>query len=359
MARRQAWCPRCDELRAARAGAGCPTCSSTLLPVPTAERRPTPAGWRAATGARLRALLPAARALAAGLAVLALLGGAFAAGRVTRATPTAGQAGPGTTEPADTTVPPGDQVPLAGGDFHWSSQSRKGLTLVLQRIEVRRRSTVLTVGTDGLRGDQAIVALHGVSITDPDGHELLPGGPLDGEPIGSGAVGSNLVEIVLPSPVDHLGSVAAMAVGGVTVTDHVAEAAHGTLVDRGLRLSDGGPVPLPATCAGCHLEVRCTDGCRTMQVAASAYRHRDVVVVLTPKGPRSASVLSGGPEVLAIDDTTSSNVQPQVNVEPDGTTAVRFPAAAVATGRAGPFRFTLSVEADLGREVRGPWRMHG
>jgi hypothetical protein len=357
MARRQAWCARCDELRAARAGSRCPTCSSTLLPVPAAERRATPAGWGAVAGARLRALLPAARAVAAGLAVLAVLGGAFTAGRVTRTTPSAGQVAPGATLPTDTTVPAGDQVPLAGGDYQWRSQPRKGLTLTLQRIEVRRRSTVLTVGVDGLRPGQAVVALHGVSVTDRQGHELAPGAPLDAEPAGGSAFGNDVVEVVLPSPVEHLGSVAAMTVRGVTLTDHIAEKARGTLVDRGLRRSESGPVTPPATCKGCRLEVHCAS-CRTMQVTAWAYRHQDVVVVLAPKGPPSASVLlSGAPQVLASDDATSSDTQPQVNAEPDGTTAVRFPAAAVATGGSGPFRFTLIVEADLGREVSGPWRM--
>ena len=34
---RQAWCPRCDEVRGARAGASCPVCGRQLLAMPPAR----------------------------------------------------------------------------------------------------------------------------------------------------------------------------------------------------------------------------------------------------------------------------------------------------------------------------------
>ncbi len=126
--RRAAWCPRCDELRTARAGTRCPACGSTLLPVPTGER-PAGGGWRAAAGAeRLRALFPAIRTLGTGLVVVAVVAGAFAAGRATQATPAAVQAAPSTTEP-DTGQP--DQGLATRGDsfYNWPSRQRAGLTL--------------------------------------------------------------------------------------------------------------------------------------------------------------------------------------------------------------------------------------
>src|SRR4029453_7814261 len=108
---RQAWCPRCDEVRAARPGADCPVCGPRLLGVPAgrpgqppargpppAPGPPRPGGANRLLGG-LRALAPAATAVGVALLVLAVVASAFAAGRLTRTTPAAPAAAPTTTLP--------------------------------------------------------------------------------------------------------------------------------------------------------------------------------------------------------------------------------------------------------------------
>lgn len=355
MARRQAWCPRCDELRPARAGSPCPACSSTLLRLPSAERRPTPAGWWDAATGRLRALLPAARTLAAGLAVVAVVAGAFAAGRVTRTTPSAG---PVASSPTETT---GDDLgPATRGDltYGWPSPERNQLSLTLQRIQVRERGSTLTVRVDGLADGETVMGLRGVSVTDKDGGQLLRGGPVGFAPASDDGRGGPEAEVLVRSPVDRLAAVAAVTVQGIFVTNQVLEEAEGTLVHPGLRPSDESievKVP-PATCRGCGVKVRCRN-CPTMAVAASDYRRRDVVILLTPKGPLTRSVLSGGPQVTIANALT--DIQPTVSSGPDGTTAVRFDGASLAADSPGRYKFMVSVQGHLEREVSGPWRMSG
>jgi len=353
---RQAWCPRCDELRSARAGSPCPACSSTLLRLPAGERRPTPAGWVAAALDGLRALLPAARTLVVGLAVVAVVAGAFAAGRVTRATPSAG---PVTTSPTETTVD--DSGPATGGDsvYGWPSREQNKLSLTLDRIQVRERNSTLTVKVRGLAADETVVGLRGVSVTGKDGGQLLRGGPVEFTPSNDNGFSSQRqVDVLLPGPVEPLAAVAAVTVQGVWVTREVSEEALGTLVHPGLRRLDESvqvEVP-PPTCRGCSLEVRCTS-CQTMQVAGTDYRRRNVVFLLTPKGPRSESILrSAPPQVVIVNAAT--DFQPTVNAGPDGTTAVRFDAAELAgDGSGGRYRFRVTVQSRIEREVAGPWRM--
>ncbi len=357
MAGRQAWCPRCDELRSARAGSPCPACSSTLLRLPSAERRPTPAGWQAAATGRLRALLPAATTLAVGLAVVAVVAGAFAAGRVTRTTPSAGPVASVPTETASD-----DSGPPTGGDsvYRWTSRQQGKLTLTLERIQVREQGSTLTVDVDGLAPGEAVMGLRGVSITDKDGGQLLRGGPIDYAPTTDSGTDGGATEVILRSPVEPLAAVAAVTVQGVFVTDQTAEEAEGTLVHPGLRPSDEPirPETPPVSCPGCRVSVRCTR-CRTMQVAASDYRRRDVVILLTPKGPRAQSVL--GPDVVEVTIVNATtDIQPTVSTGPDGTTAVRFPAEALASdGGGGRHDFLVSVQSHLEHQVVGPWRMRG
>src|SRR4029450_12177389 len=94
---RQAWCPRCDEVRTARPGADCPVCGRRLLAVPAERPRPPRPGRAARPLGRLRALAPAAAAVGVALLVLAVVASAFAAGRLTRTTPAAPAAAPTTT----------------------------------------------------------------------------------------------------------------------------------------------------------------------------------------------------------------------------------------------------------------------
>ncbi|HYT27208.1 MAG TPA: hypothetical protein VEP73_12070, partial [Actinomycetota bacterium] len=292
-----------------------------------------------------------------GLVVVAVVAGAFAAGRATQATPAAVQAAPSTTEP-DTGQP--DQGLATRGDsfYNWPSRQRAGLTLTLERIEVSERRTTITVGVGGLGQGQSIAGLHGITVTDRAGRQLLGTGPAEPADTERDAGGDqHVARVTVPGGIGDLAAVAAMTVQGVTVASRLDELAKGTLVDPHLSASDVRPPP--ATCGGCRLDVRCTR-CRTMRVVAFAYRHADVVVVLAPKGPRPASVLGGGsPQVLVSDDLTSSDVQPAVSAAPDGTTAVRFEARAldVGGGARRAHGFSIDVQDNLAREVQGPWQM--
>ena len=64
---RQAWCPRCDEVRAAKAGASCPVCGRQLLAVPPARPGQPQPGRADRLARRLRALVPAAAAVGVAL----------------------------------------------------------------------------------------------------------------------------------------------------------------------------------------------------------------------------------------------------------------------------------------------------
>ncbi|MFL6218609.1 MAG: hypothetical protein ACJ742_08680, partial [Actinomycetes bacterium] len=64
---RQAWCPRCDEVRAARPGTACPVCGRRLLTMPPARPGRPPPGPAARAARRRRALAPRARAVGVAL----------------------------------------------------------------------------------------------------------------------------------------------------------------------------------------------------------------------------------------------------------------------------------------------------
>lgn len=352
MARQRAWCPRCDELRSARPGAPCPACSSTLLRLPGEPRPTTRGGWRAAAAERLRALLPAGRSLAVGLAVAAVVAVGFAAGRATRTTPSAG---PVAAAPTETT---GDaRGPATGGTayYNWTSRPQGKLTLTLQRIEVRQRGSSLTVSVDGLPRGERLAALTGVSVTDKDGRQLIQGGPVQAASAADNGGGSE-AEVLLRGVVEPLAAVAAVTVQGVFLADVTTEEAMGTLVDPGLPPAfDTTPAEVPpATCPGCRLAVRCTS-CATMEVAAFDYRRRDVVILLAPKGPRARSVLANAQPEVTIGNA-ATDLQPTVSSAPDGTVAVRFAAEALG-GERDRREFLVSVRGRLEREVTGPWRM--
>ncbi|HET6749326.1 MAG TPA: hypothetical protein VFL71_08690, partial [Actinomycetes bacterium] len=75
-------------MRAARPGAACPVCGRAgLLAVPAAVPGQPRASLGSRAGSRLRALLPAARTGGVVVLVVAAAAGAFAAGRLTRQTP--------------------------------------------------------------------------------------------------------------------------------------------------------------------------------------------------------------------------------------------------------------------------------
>src|SRR4029453_2541660 len=104
---RQAWCPRCDEVRAARPGTACPVCGRRLLTVPPARPGQPQPGPADRPARRLRALAPLAGAVGVALLVLAVVGSALVAGRLTRTTPSAPAVAPTTPGPGSPAEGPG------------------------------------------------------------------------------------------------------------------------------------------------------------------------------------------------------------------------------------------------------------
>src|SRR5215218_10245288 len=229
---RQAWCPRCDEVRAAKAGASCPVCGRQLLAVPPA-RPGQPQPGRADRLARwLRALVPAAAAVGVACLVLVVVASAFAAGRLTRTTPSAPAAAPTTTVPGFL-----DEGPETGRrDFNWNAQSG-GITVMLRSITVGSSFTRLELHVDGVRRGRDISALDRLRIRDLDGRDLLAGGVIDHIATAASrpALGGGLdTEVVLDRLLDQQ-AVAAVELGGLTVARGVGEELRASLLDPELR----------------------------------------------------------------------------------------------------------------------------
>ena len=211
---RQSWCPRCDEVRAARPGAACTVCGRQLLAVPPARPgQPQPGRGQLVTR-RLRALAPAAAAGGVALLVLAVVASAFAAGRLTRTTPSAPAA-------ASVTTAPGflDEGPETGRrEFGWEARDSE-LTVELRSLTAGTGFTRLELHVDGVRQGREISALEGLRIRDADGKDLL----LEGEvariataasrPAPGGGIDT---EVVLERPLDPQ-AVAAVELRGLTV----------------------------------------------------------------------------------------------------------------------------------------------
>src|SRR4029450_9135566 len=144
---RQAWCPRCDEVRAGRPGAACPVCGRQLLRVPPAPPGHPEPGPAARAPRRARALLPLAGAVGVALRVLAVVGSAFVAGRLTRTTPSAPAAAP-------TSTPPDlldDEGPDTGRrDVDWQARAG-GITVKLRSLTVGTGFSRLELHVDGGR----------------------------------------------------------------------------------------------------------------------------------------------------------------------------------------------------------------
>jgi hypothetical protein len=356
--RRQAWCPRCDELRPARPGAACPVCGRGLLPLPAA-RTPEPrgAGPAARAATRLAGLLPALRAASTGLVVLAVVAGTFAAGRVTRATPTTPQAAPATTAP-----PFADQGPLAGRRvFGWHAE-RSGVGVTLEQIEVGSTFTRVDLNVDGLAAGESVTAVHGLRILDARGRDLAPSMRTADNILSpdSGLRGDSGSELRLAAPIDWQ-QVAAVRLTSLTVSHPVTARLRGAVVDAGLRhTTDTRPEDLDGqlpACKGCRVELTCA-ACRTVKPAGSGYGRPGVVLLLVPRGPLGQSAINPGGQLTVSAGPAGNELTSWRDTAPDGTTAVGFDARELArdTDRGNPrMRFTVDLAADAEHHLRGPW----
>jgi hypothetical protein len=363
--RREAWCPRCDELRAGRPGTACPVCGRAgLLAVPARPGQPG-VSLRGRAGRRLRALLPAVRTGAVVVLLLAAVAGAFAVGRLTRSTPATTATPPATTLPGMGFSQDG---PVTGRRAVGWRASDNGVTVTLRGVTVGVGFTRLDFNVDGSDPLPGVSALQGLRVQDAAGNDLLPGGEIDhintaGSEPGSG--GSVDTDVVLDRAIDPQ-ALARVQVRGLTVTDSIGERLDGVLVDPQLQrnLSEDSRFlrQQRPSCPDCKVRVRCR-ACRTMRVAGTAYHRDQVLLWLEPteasrRPDRNAAVRSvaaigggSGPELTSwVDD-----------VDGEGGAVVGFDAHELALrttdaqSHKGTMNFDVTVTVDAERSIHGRW----
>jgi hypothetical protein len=364
--RRQAWCPRCDELRGARAGSPCPVCSAPLVALTQVSRA---AAWRDGRDAllqRTRSLLAAARVVALAAVLLALVAGSFAAGRSSRPSSSASAAEPTTTRPAGVrSLPGGGLASDISRVFGWSLL-RGTVTLTLSRITATGSTTRITLEASGLERGWAIAGVVGLRLLDASGRQLPVGlpeeTPLAADDLQDLGGGSTTGTIEIPRRIDP------NTVGGASVTQIVqqrrsSERLRGTLVDpelkRQMDTSPQSPLDRPGACADCRLEVRCAD-CETVRVMGSQYRDGRVLVLLSQTGrPRSQGGLASA-DILVSAAGPGGQIGSFQDTAEGGDTVVEFAARDLAgILPRGQQQMGFDVTAGLMRTefVNGPWRL--
>jgi hypothetical protein len=359
---RQAWCPRCDELRGARPGAACAVCGRQLLPLPPERPGQPRQGWADRLLGRLRALTPAAGAVGVAVLMLAVVASAFAAGRLTRTTPSGPAAAPTTTVPGFL-----DEGPETGRrDFNWRAQSG-GITVELRDITVGTGFTRLELHVDGVPRGHDVSALDRLRIRDVHGRDLLAGGVIDHIATAASRPapgGGRDTEVVLDRPLDQ-GTVAAVELGGLTLAREVGEELQASLLDPELRDHLGGSpedrdwLLGRRDCPGCRLRVTCP-GCRTIRVAGTAYRRGRVVIAVGAVGPAASSVLSPiRRRVLVTDEAVTSELPGWIDADGDsGVISFGADLVGIVGERASddePIAFRVTVLARAEHAVRGTW----
>ena len=356
---RQAWCPRCDEVRAARAGASCPVCGRQLLAMPPARCQPRP-GRGEQVARRLRALAPAAVAVGVACLLLVVVASAFAAGRLTRTTPSAPAA-------ASVTTAPGflDEGPETGRrEFGWEARDSE-LTVELRsltagtgfRLELHVDGSGEAARSAPLRASRSAKTTAATccwAARWPDRHRVqrpAPGGGID-------------TEVVLDRPLD-VQDVALVELRGLTVARGVQERIGGALVDPELsgRATDNrDDTPWLATrrgCPGCQLRVACED-CTSVRVTGSAYRRGRVMIAVEaldrverpPSTPRGGGCWSRRRRLSELPAWIDGS---------GGSAVISLAADLLAAARYGdpsgddPMTFNVVIQAQAEEVVRGSW----
>jgi hypothetical protein len=365
--RRQAWCPRCDELRAARPGTACPVCGRAgLLALPPQPGQPA-ASLRGRAVRRLRALLPAARTGAMVALLLATVAGAFAVGRLTRTTPATTATAPATTLPG---MGFSEDGPVTGRrSFGWRA-SDNGVTVTLRGATVGASFTRLELNVAGTGHLPGVNALDGLRVQDADGNDLLPGGEIAHINTASsdrGDGGSVDIDVVLDRPIDPQ-ALARVQLRGLTIAERVSERLVGVLVDPELQrnLSEDGHFlrEQRPSCPGCRVRVDCGD-CRTIRVAGTAYHRDQVLLWLEPASSSRRPGLSAavrGVVAFSGGDRGELELTSWIDdLDGDGGAVVAFDANGLAnqttdpnTGK-GRMAFDLAVSVDAELPVRGRW----
>jgi hypothetical protein len=327
-----------------------------LLAVPSASgprRPPAPRlNLRVRAGNARGQVLPAARAALAVLAAVVLVAGAFLAGRVTRSSATA--AAPTAAVATSSTRDSDDRRGSSGQVYNWSSREIGGIELTLYSISAGDRRTTLRLEARGVPDDRSIATVQGLSVTDSGGHQLLGTEPVREAPArGSPFGGNELAQVTVDQPLADKAAVGQVQVDAVTFSNQVEENLAVTVVDPRLAKQ---PPATDGACPTCKVEVRC-ESCATISVAGATYQQGAVVILLAPKGPIDRSVLGGGEPSLLVTETESrGDLQPAVDREDGGVTAVRF--AMTDLGNNQPrLQLQVTVANELAHTVKGPWRM--
>jgi hypothetical protein len=362
---RQAWCPRCDELRAARPGSPCPACGRGLLPVPPARPGQPRPGRVDRVAGRLRELAPLAAAAGVALLVLAVVASAFLAGRLTRTTPSTPAAAPTTTIAGFL-----DEGPETGRrDFGWEARASQH-TVELRSLTVGTGFTRMELHVDGVPRGRQISALHRLRIRDAGGRDLLAGGELASISTAASrpSEGGIDTEVVLDRPID-LRAVASVELGGLTVASRIEEVLRGSLVDRELRRrADGGFdndqwLRQRRDCPGCQLRMACQD-CATIRVTGTAYRHGRVLVALEALDRVERTALNPNWQRVVVTDDNGIAELPAWIDGTGGTAVVSMAAVLLAdvwpegSDDGDPMVFGIQLESRAEEVVRGTWTIN-
>jgi hypothetical protein len=362
--RTQGWCPRCDEVRAARPGAACPACGQAgLLAVPAAQPGQPRASLGHRAGSRLRALLPAARTGGVVALVVAAVAGAFAAGRLTRETPSAAGAAPATT------APPFAESGLvtARRDLGWRADDQ-GVTVTVRRATAGVGFTRLQLNVAGVGRRRLVAAIDGLRVQDADGNDLLPGGEVThlntaGSDPGPG--GTVDADVVLDRAIDP-NALARVQLRGLTVAEDVVEHLAGVLVDPALQRNlteDGRFLRRRPDCRDCRVQVRCQD-CATVRIAGTAYRRDQVLLLLEPTGPPERSALNPSRRRVAAYGREGGGLELSSwidGADDEPGAVVAFSALELAarstdaSTRKGRMAFEVEITAEAEQPLRGHW----
>jgi hypothetical protein len=362
--RRPAWCPRCDEVRQARPGSVCPTCSARLVALPRGSGQAALLARRDALLAQARSWLPALRVAGVAAVLLGLLAGAFVAGR-SSSPASAAPAAPPTTAATLLTTPGGRTLSGSVRDFGWRADHGQ-VSLLLRRVFATGDTSSVTFEATGLQPGWMVEAVRGLRILDARGRELGLSSIAQDLPAFRSrepAAGVSVVTVSLQQRVDP-DAVARVSVDQLILGQQSEERLLGTLTDPDLkRRTDATQPPQetattgPATCPSCSLQVRCAE-CQTIRLAGATYRRGQVALLLTPAG-RAAS----GESVVQADvlvASSSGQIGSLLTGTSSGGTIVSFDGndLAAATQR-GQSRMSFSVTAQINRmrTVAGPWEI--
>ena len=346
-----------------RPGSRCPVCSASMVALPQVSRT---AGWRGGRDAlvqRLRSVLPAARVVGVAAVTLALVVGAFGAGRSSRPSTGASASAPTTTESAGRPLPGGGLSTDVSRAFGWSVL-RGGVTMTLNRITATGGTTRIVFEVSGLERDWSFAGVLGLRLTDPAGRQLAI---RPNEPLAAGGVqdlggGSVQGTVELASRIDP------NAVGGATVSQIItmrrsSENLRGALVDAELKRqmdsSPQNPLARQGTCPDCSLEVHCVR-CETVRVSGSTYRDGRVVVLLSQRGRQAPGESLADADISVTTGGPGGQVGSFENSAEGGDTVIEFAATDLAASTAqGQGRMPFEVVASVMRSqlVSGPWQL--